>query len=314
MKKLAVVAFGGNALLRGDQQGTIDEQEANALMTSERLLTLIKRDYDLVITHGNGPQVGNIILANSAGAKLHGLPDMPMDVSVAYSQGFIGYIIEQQLRNVLRAHDLERDIITIITQVLVDKDDPAFSNPTKPVGPFYTKEDADKIAAETGAIFKEDARQRGWRQVVASPQPLGVLNMRSVQKLARDHQIVIAVGGGGIPVYYVAENKLQGIDAVIDKDLASALLAVNINADKLIILTDVPKVCINYNKPEQKQIDKMSVREARQYLKDGQFGEGSMAPKVRAAIHFVTHTGKDAIITSANVLGVDNGGTRISIV
>jgi len=314
MKKLAVVAFGGNALLRGDQQGTIDEQEANALMTSERLLTLIKRDYDLVITHGNGPQVGNIILANSAGAKLHGLPDMPMDVSVAYSQGFIGYIIEQQLRNVLRAHDLERDIITIITQVLVDKDDPAFSNPTKPVGPFYTKEDADKIAAETGAIFKEDARQRGWRKVVASPQPLGVLNMRSVQKLARDHQIVIAVGGGGIPVYYVAENKLQGIDAVIDKDLASALLAVNINADKLIILTDVPKVCINYNKPEQKQIDKMSVREARQYLKDGQFGEGSMAPKVRAAIHFVTHTGKDAIITSANVLGVDNGGTRISIV
>ena len=203
---------------------------------------------------------------------------MPMDVSVAYSQGFIGYIIEQQLRNVLRAHDLERDIITIITQVLVDKDDPAFSNPTKPVGPFYTKEDADKIAAETGAIFKEDARQRGWRKVVASPQPLGVLNMRSVQKLARDHQIVIAVGGGGIPVYYVAENKLQGIDAVIDKDLASALLAVNINADKLIILTDVPKVCINYNKPEQKQIDKMSVREARQYLKDGQFGEGSMVP------------------------------------
>ncbi|HNY07001.1 MAG TPA: carbamate kinase, partial [Bacteroidales bacterium] len=297
MKKLAVVAFGGNALLRGDQRGTIDEQEANALMTSERLLTLIKRDYDLVITHGNGPQVGNIILANSAGAKLHGLPDMPMDVSVAYSQGFIGYIIEQQLRNVLRAHDLERDIITIITQVLVDKDDPAFSNPTKPVGPFYKKEEADKIAAETGAIFKEDARQRGWRKVVASPQPLGVLNMRSVQKLARDHQIVIAVGGGGIPVYYVAENKLQGIDAVIDKDLASALLAVNINADKLIILTDVPKVCINYNKPEQKQIDKMSVREARQYLKDGQFGEGSMAPKVRAAIHFVTHTGKDAIIT-----------------
>ncbi len=314
MKKLAVVAFGGNALLRGDQRGTIDEQETNALMTSERLLTLIKRDYDLVITHGNGPQVGNIILANSAGAKLHGLPDMPMDVSVAYSQGFIGYIIEQQLRNVLRAHDLERDIITIITQVLVDKDDPAFSNPTKPVGPFYKKEEADRIAAETGAIFKEDARQRGWRKVVASPQPLGVLNMRSVQKLARDHQIVIAVGGGGIPVYYVAENKLQGIDAVIDKDLASALLAVNINADKLIILTDVPKVCINYNKPEQKQIDKMSVREARQYLKDGQFGEGSMAPKVRAAIHFVTHTGKDAIITSANVLGVDNGGTRISIV
>ncbi|MCK9617140.1 MAG: carbamate kinase [Lentimicrobiaceae bacterium] len=314
MKKLAVVAFGGNALLRGDQRGTIDEQEANAAQTGQRLLTLINRDYDLVITHGNGPQVGNILLANSAGAQLHGLPDMPMDVSVAYSQGFIGYILEQQLRNVLKENDLERDIITIITQVLVDKEDPAFKNPVKPVGPYYTKEDADKIAAETGAIFKEDPRKRGWRKVVASPQPLAVLNMHSVQKLARSHQIVIAVGGGGIPVYFKEENKLEGIDAVIDKDLASSLLAVGINADKFFILTDVPKVCINFNKPDQKQLDRITVKQARKYLADGQFAEGSMAPKIRAAIHFVIHTGKDAIITSADVLGVDNGGTRISIV
>lgn len=314
MSKLAVVAFGGNALLRSDQKGTIDEQEANAHATSERLLTLINKDYDLVITHGNGPQVGNILLANSAGAQVHGLPDMPMDVSVAYSQGFIGYIIEQQLRNVLKAKDLERDIITIITQVLVDKEDPAFTNPTKPVGPYYTKEEADKIAAETGSVFKADPRGRGYRKVVASPQPLAILNQKSIAKLARAHEIVIAVGGGGIPVFFAAENKVQGIDAVIDKDLASALLAVGINADKFFILTDVPKVCLNYNTPEEKQIDRMSVKEARQYIDEGHFAAGSMGPKVKAAVHFVTHTGKDAIITSTNMLGVDNGGTRISVV
>lgn len=314
MKKLAVVAFGGNALLRGDQKGTIDEQEANALSTSERLLTLINKDYDLVITHGNGPQVGNILLANTAGAQVHGLPDMPLDVSVAYSQGFIGYIIEQQLRNVLKANDLERDIITIITQVLVDKEDQAFKNPTKPVGPYYKKEEADKIAAETGAVFKEDPRGRGWRKVVASPQPLAILNQKSIAKLARAHEIVIAVGGGGIPVFFAAENKVQGIDAVIDKDLASALLAVGINADKFFILTDVPKVCLNYNTPQEKTIDRMSVKEARQYIAEGHFADGSMGPKVKAAVHFVTHTGKDAIITSTNMLGVDNGGTRISVV
>jgi carbamate kinase len=314
MKKLSVVAFGGNALLRGDQKGTIDEQEANALATSEKLLSLVKKDYDLVITHGNGPQVGNILLANSAGAKLHGLPDMPMDVSVAYSQGFIGYIIEQQLRNVLKANDLERDIITIITQVLVDREDTAFNNPTKPVGPYYTKEEADKIATETGTVFKEDPRGRGYRKVVASPQPLAILNQKSIAKLARAHEIVIAVGGGGIPVFFVAENKLQGIDAVIDKDLASALLAVGINADKFFIITDVPKVCLNYNTPQQQTIDRMSVKEARKYIEEGHFAAGSMGPKVNAAVHFVTHTGKDAIITSTEMLGIDNGGTRISVV
>lgn len=314
MNKLAVVAFGGNALLRSDQKGTIDEQEANALSTSERLLTLVQKDYDLVITHGNGPQVGNILLANTAGAKLHGLPDMPMDVSVAYSQGFIGYIIEQQLRNVLKANDLERDIITIITQVLVDKEDPAFANPTKPVGPYYSQEEADKIAAESGAIFKADPRGRGFRKVVASPQPLAILNQKSIAKLARAHEIVIAVGGGGIPVFFAAENKVQGIDAVIDKDLASALLAVGINADKFFILTDVSKVCLNYNTPQEKSIDRMSVKEAKQYIEEGHFADGSMGPKVKAAVHFTTHTGKDAIITSTKMLGVDNGGTRISVV
>ncbi|MBG0783165.1 MAG: carbamate kinase [Bacteroidales bacterium] len=314
MKKLAVVAFGGNALLRGNQKGTIDEQEANAFAACENLTNLMGKNYNLVVTHGNGPQVGNILLANTAGHKLYGMPDMPLDISVAYSQGFIGYVIEQQLRNVLMAKDMDRDIISIITQVLVNKDDPAFENPTKPIGPFYTKEEAEQIAAETKSVFKEDARGRGWRKVVASPIPLVIFNRQTIEKIAREGHIVIAVGGGGIPCFYVESNKLQGIDAVIDKDLASSLLASQIRADKLFILTDVPKVCINFNTPQEKSLDKMTIAEAKRYLAEGQFGEGSMAPKIRAAINFVERSGKDTIITESTLLGVDDGGTRVTIV
>ncbi|MCD4774403.1 MAG: carbamate kinase [Bacteroidales bacterium] len=314
MKKLAVVALGGNALLRADQNGTIDEQETNAFQTSEKLIKLLNRDYNLVITHGNGPQVGNIMLANAAGKKVYGLPEMPLDICVAYSQGFIGYIIEQQLRNVLQANDMDRDIITIITQVLVNKDDPAFKNPTKPIGPYYTKEEADKFTKETGSKFVKDPRGRGWRKVVASPKPLVISNKKSIERIARDEHIVIAVGGGGIPAFFVKENKLQGIDAVIDKDLASALLAIQINADKLFILTDVPKVYINYHTPQEKPIDRMTIAEARRYLDEGQFTEGSMAPKIRAAIHFVENTGKDTIITQTTKLGIDDGGTRVVMI
>lgn len=314
MKKLAVVALGGNALLRGDQKGTIEDQEGNAYSTAESLVKLIKRDYNIVITHGNGPQVGNIMLANAAGHKMYGLPEMPLDICVAYSQGFIGYIIEQQLKNVLELNDMERDIITITTQVLVNKDDPAFQHPTKPVGPYYSKDEADKMILESGASFAEDPRGRGWRKVVASPKPLVIINKKTIEKIAREGHIVISVGGGGIPVFYVEPNKLQGIDAVIDKDLASALLASQINADKFFILTDVPKVCINFNTPQEKALDRMTIAEAKKYLKEGQFAEGSMGPKVKAAIHFVEHSGKDTIITKTTMLGIDNGGTRITLV
>ncbi|MEI7895674.1 MAG: carbamate kinase [bacterium] len=314
MKKLAVVALGGNALLRGDQKGTIDEQEANAFATAESLIKLIKREYNIVITHGNGPQVGNIMLANSAGFKMFGIPEMPLDICVAYSQGFIGYIIEQQLKNVLEMHDMERDIITITTQVLVNKDDPAFQKPTKPVGPYYTREEADVMEKETKSVFREDPRGRGWRKVVASPTPLVIINKKTIESIARGGQIAIAVGGGGIPVYYVEPNKLQGIDAVIDKDLASALLASQINADKFFILTDVPKVCINFNTPQEKSLDRLTIAQAKRYLEEGQFPEGSMGPKVRAAIHFVERSGKDTIITKTTMLGIDNGGTRVTLV
>jgi len=314
MKKLGVVALGGNALIRAEQKGTIEDQELNVYETCENLLKLMNNGYDLVITHGNGPQVGNIMLANTAGSKLYNVPEMPLDICVAYSQGFIGYMIEQQLRNVLMAHDQNRDIICIITQVLVNKEDAAFITPTKPIGPYYTKEEADKITNETGAVFAKDPRGRGWRKVVASPKPLVISNRKSIEKLARDGQIVIAVGGGGIPAFFVEENKLQGIDAVIDKDLASALLAVQINADKFFVLTDIAKVCLNFNTPQEKALDRITIAEAKKYLKEGHFTEGSMAPKIRAAIHFVENSGKDTIITRPDLLGVDDGGTRIVFV
>lgn len=314
MKKLAVVAFGGNALIMPGEKGTIEEQESNAYKTSERLMQLINRDYNLVITHGNGPQVGNIMLANLAGKKTFDLPEMPLDISVAYSQGFIGYIIEQQLRNVLKAHDMDRDIISLITRVIVTKDDPAFQNPQKPIGPYYSKEEADKIAKETDSKFVEDPRGRGWRKVVASPRPLVISNTRTIEKIAREGHIVVAVGGGGIPVYFEKPNYLRGIDAVIDKDLASALMAAQIRADKFFILTDVPKVCLNFNTPQEKTIDRMTITEARKYLDEGHFSEGSMAPKVRAAVHFVEYSGNDAIITQTTRLGIDDGGTRVVMV
>jgi carbamate kinase len=314
MRKLAVVAFGGNALLKAGQKGTIEEQENNALTASNSLLKLMNTRYNLVLTHGNGPQVGNILLANSAGNKQYGIPEMPLDISVAYSQGFIGYLLEQQLRNVLRNNDMDRDIISIITQVLVNKDDPAFENPTKPIGPYYSEEEAKVAMAESNSIFKADSAGRGWRKVVASPEPLVIFNMRTIEKIANDGNIVIAVGGGGVPCFYKKENTLQGIDAVIDKDLASALLAAQIHAHKLFILTDVPKVCLNFNTPQEKTIDRMSIAQAKKYIAEGQFGAGSMGPKVQAAINFVVRSGNDAIITETSKLGIDNGGTRVTIV
>jgi len=311
MKKLAVVAFGGNALLRSGQKGTIDEQEQNVLDTCKSILNLIKQDYNIVISHGNGPQVGNILLQNIAGSKLFGLPEMPLDICGAYSQGFIGYMIEQQLRNLLEENHLEKDVITIITEVLVDKNDIAFVKPTKPIGPYYTKEEVDKLIKETSSVFAEDPRGRGWRKVVASPKPLTIGNKKSIEKLAKDGQIVIAVGGGGIPVFYVKPNKLQGIDAVIDKDLASSLLANQINADELYILTDVSKVCINFNKPDEKKLDNLTIAEAKKYLSEGHFAEGSMSPKIRAALQFLENGGKAAIITEAGKLGDSKEGTKI---
>ncbi|NLF41656.1 MAG: carbamate kinase [Bacteroidales bacterium] len=311
MKKLWVIAFGGNALLRGDQIGTIDEQEQNVYETCERLVPLIKEGHNLVIGHGNGPQVGNVLLQHEGGNKLFGLPKMPIDFCVAETQGSIGYMIEQQMQNVLRKHGIKRNIVCLVTQVIVDKNDPAFQNPTKPVGPFYPKDEADKLAAEKSWVFKEDPRQRGWRRVVASPRPLEVNNWEVVERLAREGTIVITVGGGGIPAYRADDEKLIGIDAVIDKDLASANLAEKIKADDFCILTDVPNVFINFRKPDEQKLETISVEKIKGFLDAGHFTEGSMAPKVRACIQFVEKGGKEAIITEATQLANSKAGTRI---
>lgn len=311
MNKLAVVALGGNALLSGNQKGTIDEQEANAYRTCEYLLPLVQKGYDLVITHGNGPQVGNVLLQHTAGDKLYGVPKMPMDICVAETQGSIGYIIAQQLQNVLQKEGIERDILAIITQVLVDKNDPAFQNPSKPVGPFYSKEEADQMSAQNDWVFREDPRKRGWRRVVASPRPYRIGNKSSIEKLARAGTIVVTVGGGGIPMFYVEPKKIQGIDAVIDKDLASSLLAAQINADEFFILTDVPKVCLNYHTPEEVQLSRITISEAKRYLDEGHFSEGSMAPKIRAAIYFIENGGQETTITNAESLDPPGQGTSI---
>lgn len=312
MKKLAVAALGGNALIRGSQLGTISEQENNARQTCEGLIALVKKGYDLIITHGNGPQVGNILLRNEAGYSTYKIPKMPLDICVADSQGGIGYMLEKELKNLLWKNKIKKNVITIITQVEVDPDDPAFKDPTKPVGGFFLKEEADLMARANNWVFREDPRKRGWRRVVASPHPVDIMNKKIIKELAREGNIVIASGGGGIPVMKNKDGSYDGIDAVIDKDLAGALLAIETGATEFYILTDIPKVYINFHKPEQKAIDKMSIRQAMKHFKDGQFASGSMGPKVMAAINFTKHTGKDSIITESNKLNDINSGTRIT--
>ena len=310
MAKLAVIAFGGNALLRSGQKGTYQEQIQNVTETCQSLISLVKQGHNIVIGHGNGPQVGNVMLQHEAGKQVFNTQVMPMDFCVSETQGSIGYMIEQGFRNVFAQAGINRNVVTLVTQVVVDKNDPMFQNPTKPVGPYYSKEEADAYAEKTGAIFKEDPKGNGWRKVVASPKPLAVKNIEIVKKLANEGHIVVTVGGGGIPV--VEDGKeIRGVEAVIDKDLASAITAVQIHADEFYILTDVPKVYINFRKPNEKALDTITVEEAKKYLAEGHFTEGSMGPKVRAAIYFVENGGKECIITEAGELGNPACGTRI---
>ena len=309
-QKLAMIAFGGNALLRSGQKGTYAEQLANVEDTCEQLWPLIKDGWNIVIGHGNGPQVGNGLLRHDAGEKLCGLPAMPMDFCGSETQGSIAYMIETGMEKVMRRHGSDRKVVSLVTRVEVGADDPKFSNPTKPVGPYYTKEQADAIAAETGANFREDPKGNGWRKVVASPVPLKINNIEIVAELAAKGHIVVTVGGGGIPVIDTPEGH-KGVEAVIDKDLASALCANAIGADSFYILTDVPKVYINFRQPDQQALDTITIAQAREYLAQGQFTEGSMAPKVRAGILFVENGGKECIITEAGRLGDPACGTRI---
>jgi len=312
MKKIAVVALGGNALLHGNEAGTIRQQEKNTYDTCINLLKLLNENYNLVITHGNGPQVGNIMLRNEAGYNNYKIPKMPLDICVADSQGGIGYMIERQLINILKEHRIKKNVVTVVTQVLIDKDDPAFQNPTKPVGTFYLKEEAELLSKTNQFVFKEDSQKRGWRRVVASPQPKETMNNKVIKDLVKKGNIVIACGGGGIPVYKCADKKLYGIEAVIDKDLASALLAREIGADAFFILTDVPKVYLNFNKPDQKALDVITVDEAQKFYDAGEFSAGSMGPKILAAINFIRNGGSETIITQSTMLAYPEKGTRIT--
>jgi carbamate kinase len=311
MKKIAVVALGGNALLRGNEIGTIQQQEKNTYDTCINLLNLLNEGYNLVITHGNGPQVGNIMLRNEAGYNNYKIPKMPLDICVADSQGGIGYMIERQIYNLFKDQKIKKNVVTLVTQVLVDKDDPAFENPTKPVGAFYLKEEADLLARVNKFVFKEDPRKRGWRRVVPSPQPIDILNKKVIKDLVSKGNLVIASGGGGVPVYRGEDKKLYGVEAVIDKDHASALLAEEIGAEAFYILTDVPKVYLRFHKPDQKPLDVITAIEAQKYYDDGEFAAGSMGPKILAAIKFVNGGGKETVITESTMLGNPEGGTRI---
>ena len=295
-KKTVVVALGGNAILQPGQKGTFEEQYGNVHRTVEQLAAMVlSGKWRLVITHGNGPQVGNILLQQDAAKAV--VPPMPMDVCGAESQGFIGYMIQQAFHNVL-AHAGRGDIpvATIVTQVLVDKADPAFENPTKPVGPFYSAEEAKRLQAEKGWHVVEDAG-RGWRRVVPSPDPKEIVEREAIRLLVENRAIVVASGGGGIPVIK-EDGTYRGVEAVIDKDLAGERLAEDVGAAVFLILTDVDRVRLNYKRPGEKVLDRLTVAEAKGYAQQGHFAKGSMEPKVKACVRFLEAGGERAVIAS----------------
>ena len=295
MKKL-VIALGGNALQEAGKPATAQAQLEVVEKTSEYIADIVERGYEVIVAHGNGPQVGRIVIQNEVASA--STPAMPFDVCGAMIQGMIGYHIQQGLSKVLRHRGINKNVVTVVTQVVVDKDDPKFKAPSKPIGPFYTEEEAKAIAAEKGYTMKEDAG-RGWRRVVASPLPVEIVELDAVKTLNDAGFVVVTVGGGGIPVVRNEAGDLEGVAAVIDKDLASEKLARDMDADALVILTAVEKVSINFKKPDQKDLDRMSAAEAKQYIKEGHFAPGSMLPKIEAALNFVeSKPGRIAIITS----------------
>ena len=292
-----VVALGGNALQKNGEL-TAQIQEEVAKETVQKLIPLIKDGHELVIVHGNGPQVGNLVLHEEAGNS-PSTPAMPLHVSVGMTQGMIGYWIQKALKEELSKNRISKNAITIVTQVEVSKDDQAFKNPTKPIGPFYSEEEAQKVAAKKGYVVKEDSG-RGWRRVVPSPKPIHILESDAIIDFMKTGAIVIAAGGGGIPVVSNGENSFEGVDAVIDKDFAAELLAEKINADTLLILTGVDNAMINYGKENQQALSVISPEEAEKYISEGQFGAGSMLPKVQASLKFAKTGGKSVITSLEN--------------
>ena len=311
-KSITIVSIGGNTLIRKGEKGTIEEQFEHTEKCMTYIAKMASQGKRIVITHGNGPIVGNIVIRNEAAKDI--IPPMPLYICNADSEGGIGFMLQQALYNQLKKFNAHRDVATIVTQVVVDKNDPAFSKPTKPIGPFYTKEEAERIKQQKGWTIHEDSN-RGYRRVVPSPKPLKVIEADIIKRLAMDGVIVIAAGGGGVPVVETNEGKLQGIDAVIDKDLTTAALANAIGAETFIDLTQTDSVYINYGKQNQKPLDRPALSEVKKYLTQGEFPPGSMGPKIEAAIEFLETGGKEVIITTPELVEAamkGKAGTRIT--
>ncbi|MGN6185392.1 MAG: carbamate kinase [Thermoanaerobaculia bacterium] len=310
-QKLAVVAFGGNALLRPEDRGTQEEQIARAKQAARWLAEIVRSGYKLIVVHGNGPQVGNILIqAEEASTKI---PPQTLDVCGAQTQGAIGFLLQQAIRNRLESIGIGGEVATVLTEVEVDANDPAFKRPTKPIGPFFTRYRAESLERDLGWTMREDAG-RGWRHVVPSPRPLRILNLQTISHMLDTATVVIAAGGGGIPVVKGRDGQWRGIEAVIDKDFASAKLATDLDADLFIILTGVSKIALDFGKPTQQFLSRMTVAEAEKHLADGQFPAGSMGPKVESAMQFAKTSKKEVLVTDVDVLrealeGKD--GTRI---
>lgn len=283
-QQLIVVALGGNAITQEHQEGNVGEQFANSKLAAAPLADLVEQGHQLVVTHGNGPQIGNFLLRNWAAGKV--IYPLPMQVAVAHIQGGMGYMIAQTLTNELASRGNDRAVTTIVTNVLVDADDPSFDNPTKPIGRTMMKEDADKLVEERGWTVKRLSSGM-YRRVVPSPLPRRVMEIDTIRRAVQAGDLLVACGGGGIPVVRDPEKGLQGVRAVIDKDLASALLAAELGADALIILTTVDRVCINFGKPDEREIEHMTIAEAKRWMAEGQFPAGSMGPKMQGAINFL---------------------------
>ncbi len=295
MGKVAVVAIGGNSLIKDKDHQTVPDQFETTRETCTHIAGMIEKGWDVVITHGNGPQVGFILLRSEIASNV--LHTVPLDSCGADTQGAIGYMIQQSLHNEFRKRNMDKQATTVVTQVVVDKDDIAFKRPTKPIGPFYDERKAKEYSEKRGWSIMEDAG-RGWRRVVPSPIPLEIVERDAIKSLIDKGFVVIAVGGGGIPVVIDENGDLYGVEAVIDKDYASSLLATSINADLFLISTAVEKVSLNFGKPNQKDLDVMALSEAQRYYNEGHFPPGSMGPKIKAVIDFLKKGGKEAIITT----------------
>ena len=299
-KPIAIVAMGGHAFMLHGEKGTIEDHQKNASEISSQIMHLVDRNYNLVITHGNGPQVGNLLLMTELTAEQ--VPPMPLDVLVAETEGSLGYIMQQAILNQLAKSRRSQRVVTVVTQVLVNRDDPAFLKPSKPIGPFLSKEEAERRRDELGWNIIEDSG-RGWRRVVPSPVPQEVVQHRIILDSVTAGHIVIACGGGGIPVVKKQDGTFEGVEAVIDKDLTSSVLASQIKADLLVILTEVPNVYLYYGTPKQRPLGAVTISEMESYEREGHFAEGSMGPKVHAILSFLSKGGKRGLITSPEKLG-----------